>query len=102
MLTTEDFLLTLYSLVDDFCRSRPDLIARCSGKRGRKTKLSPAEIITLSIFGQWNRFEGERGFWRFAQMRLGTLFPNLCHRTERSAGASHRNPSPGAHRVGWY
>jgi hypothetical protein len=92
MLTTEDFLLTLYSLVDDFCRSRPDLIARCSGKRGRKTKLSPAEIITLSIFGQWNRFEGERGFWRFAQMRLRTLFPNLCHRTQFNRASRRLTP----------
>jgi hypothetical protein len=82
MLLAEDFLLALFCMVDDFCRSRSDLVARCSGKRGPKTKLSPSEIVTLSIFSQWNRFDGERGFWRFTQARLQGLFPNLCARTQ--------------------
>lgn len=92
MLTIEEFLLTLYCMVDDFCRSRPELVARCSGKRGRQTKLSPSEIITLSIFSQWNRFDGERGFWRFAQSRLRGTFPNLCHRSQFNRASRRLTP----------
>lgn len=92
LLTNQDFLLTLYCMVDDFCRSRPDLVARCSGRRGPQLKLSPAEIVTLSIFGQWNRFDGERGFWRFAKMRLGDLFPNLCDRSQFNRSSRRFNP----------
>lgn len=92
MLPAEDFLLHLYCLVDDFSRSRQDLVRRYTGRRGRKTKLSPAEIVTLSIFSQWSRFDGERCFWRFAQFRLRGLFPNLCHRSQFNRASRRMNP----------
>jgi hypothetical protein len=92
MLPIEDFLVTLFCMVDDFCQSRPELITRCTGKRGRKTKLRPSEIVTLSIFGQWTRFDGERSFWRFAQTRLDDLFPNLCDRSQFNRASRRLNP----------
>jgi hypothetical protein len=92
MLSVEQFLLCLYCMVDDFCRSRPELVARCSGKRGKKTKLSPPEIITLNIFGQWDRFSSERCFWRFAQMQLRGMFPDLCHRTQFNRATRRLTP----------
>lgn len=82
MLSIEDFTLVVFWLVDEFCRTHPDCVKQCAGRRGPKTKLSPSEIITLSVMGQWNRFDGERGFWRFAKARLRPAFPNLCDRSQ--------------------
>jgi hypothetical protein len=92
MLSTDDFLTLLYWLVDEFCRSCPDLVRKCSGKRGPRTKLTPSEIVTLGIMGQWDRFDGERGFWRFAEARLRTHFPNLCNRSQFNRASRRLHP----------
>lgn len=92
MLQTEEFLLHLYCLVDDFCRSRPDLVRRFTAKKGRRPNLAPAEIVTLSIFSQWNRFDGERCFCRFATRSLRHLFPQLGHRTQFNRASRRLNP----------
>jgi hypothetical protein len=90
MLNPEDFLLNLYVLVDDFCRRRPDLARIGAPRRGPQPKLSPAEIVTLAIFAQWDRFGGERGCFRFAEERLRPLFPRLPHRTQFNRAARRR------------
>lgn len=82
MLSPDTFLLELYVFVDDFCKSRPALIAACSGGRGKERALSVSEVITLSVFSQWVRFRTERGFYQFAEQKLGELFPNLPRRSQ--------------------
>ncbi|HEY0035855.1 MAG TPA: hypothetical protein VGB66_04160 [Longimicrobium sp.] len=90
MLSPEDFLLTLYVLVDDFCHRHPELVRASSGKRGPQPKLSPAEVVTMIIFAQWERFSSGRGFWRFAEQRLRPLFPTLPDRTQFNRAARRR------------
>ncbi|NNC28292.1 transposase [Longimicrobium terrae] len=92
MLSIEDLLLQLYCLVDEFCRANPALLRQHAGSRGPAVKLSPSEIVTLSIFSQWDRFGGERGFFRFAEPHLRPLFPNLCDRTQFNRASRRFHP----------
>ena len=63
MIDTDTFVTILYVLADDFCKANlpPDI------RPGPNASLSRSEVITLAVFGQWTRFESERGFYRFAQ-----------------------------------
>jgi hypothetical protein len=37
-------------------------------------------VITLALFGQWERFGSERDFYRYASQHLRAAFPTLPHR----------------------
>jgi hypothetical protein len=83
MLDIDTFLTTLYVLVDDFCKDHPlSPDERTVWTCGRPIALCRSEVLTLSIFGQWSRFQSERGFYRFAQQRLRPLFPRLPDRSQ--------------------
>lgn len=74
----DTFVIQLYVKVDEFCQTQP---VRCpdghSRRPGRKPSLSPSEVLTLALFGQFSRFRSERDFYRFARARLSGLFPRL-------------------------
>lgn len=78
MIDTDTFVTILYVLADDFCKANlsPDI------RPGPNASLSRSEVITLAVFGQWTRFESERGFYRFAQRHLRPAFPSLPHRSQ--------------------
>ena len=78
MIPISTFLTILYCQVDDFCKTLPPEPPRA----GEAPSLSRSEVVTLSIFGQWARFQSERDFYRFAQQRLRPLFPHLPDRTQ--------------------
>lgn len=78
MVDMDTFLTILYVMVDDFCKSE----LRSERRPGPRASLSRSEVVTLAIFGQWARFESERGFYRFADKRLRGAFPTLPHRTQ--------------------
>lgn len=83
MVCTDTFLTAVYVLVDDFCKQNPpSLDEQTLWATGRKRSLSRAEVVTLSIFGQWSRFRSEREFWSFCEQRLRPLFPALPDRAE--------------------
>ena len=53
----------------------------------RKPRRSPAalsrsEVLTLALFGQWQNFGSERGFYRYAQRHLRAAFPQLPTREQ--------------------
>lgn len=78
MLDTDTFLIGLYMLADDFCKTAgtgPTSV-------GRPAQLAPSEVLTLALFSQWARFDGERDFYRFADRHLRPLFPRLPHRSQ--------------------
>ena len=53
-------------MVDDFCKaSLPP-----EPHPGPQAALSRSEVVTLAIFGQWQGFGSERGFYRFAPRHL--------------------------------
>lgn len=74
----ETFLVELYVVVDEFCKARPAPARR----PGPVPALARSEVLTLALFGQWNRFRSERDFYRFADQRLRPYFPNLPSRPQ--------------------
>ena len=78
MVDVDTFLTTLYVIVDDFCkRSLPP-----EPHPGPQAALSRSEVVTLAIFGQWQWFGSERGFYRSAQRHLRAAFPALPTREQ--------------------
>lgn len=82
MLDVDTFLVWLYVVVDDFCKSSLPPAVR----PGPTPSLSRSEVVTLALVGQWSCFEGERAFYRYAQRHLRRAFPTL--RAEQSAVAA--------------
>ena len=89
MVDVDTFLTTLYVMVDDFCKTAlpPET------HPGPEAALSRSETVTLAIFGQWQGFGSERGFYRSAQRHLRPAFPQLptreqCNRQVRRQQAT--------------
>src|SRR3954453_11341064 len=49
---------------------------------GPQAALSRSEVVTLAIFGQWQGFGSERGFYRYARRHLRAAFPTLPAREQ--------------------
>jgi hypothetical protein len=72
----EDTLLTLYCLVDEFCKDfypewEKTLISQGVIKRRRPSKISPAEIMTILIFFHRIRFRDFKTYY------IGYVIPHL-------------------------
>ena len=78
MLDADTFLTTLYVGIDDFCKAElpPEL------HPGPAAALSRSEVLTLAIFGQWQGFGSERGFYRHARRHWRAAFPTLPAREQ--------------------
>ena len=78
MVDMDTFLTILYVMVDDFCKASwpPE------SRPGPQATLSRSEVVTLALFGQWQGFGSEHGFYRFAQRHLRTAFPQLPKREQ--------------------
>ena len=78
MVDVDTFLTILYVMVDDFCKTSlsPET------PPGPEAALSRSEVVTLAIFGQWQGFGSERGFYRYAQCHLRAAFPQLPTREQ--------------------
>lgn len=78
MIDTDTFLTTLYVTVDDFCKHE---LAQAR-RPGPSASLTCSEVITLAVFGQWQHFDSERAFYRYAQHHLRSAFPCLPDRAQ--------------------
>jgi Transposase DDE domain len=78
MVDVDTFLTTLYVMVDDFCK----LSLPPEAHPGPQAALSRSEVVTLALFGQWQGFGSERGFYRYAQRHLRAAFPSLPAREQ--------------------
>src|SRR5512135_2868722 len=78
MVDSDTFLTTLYVMIDDFCKSHHSPEQR----GGTPASLTPSEVLTLALFGQWQRFSSERAFYRYAQRHLCGAFPTLPDRSQ--------------------
>src|SRR5512135_3574847 len=78
LVDSDTFLTTLYVMIDDFCKSHlpPE------HRGGAPAALTSSEVLTLALFGQWQRFPSERGFYRYAQRHLRAAFPTLPDRSQ--------------------
>lgn len=77
MVDPDTFLTTLYVMVDDLLYAMPPVV-----QPGPAAALSPSEVVTLALFGQWRHFAGESAFYRYARRRLRGAFPRLPHRSQ--------------------
>ena len=78
MVDIDTFLTLLYVMVDDFCKtSLPQ-----AEHPGPQAPLSRSEVVTLALFGQWQGFGSERGFYRYAWRHLRAAFPQLPTRPQ--------------------
>jgi len=75
----ELFLVRLYVLVDDWWEANHHPI---SGRPGRPSLLSDAEVLALAVLSQWPRFRSERDFWRFADAHFRSYFPDLLSQSQ--------------------
>ena len=78
MVDVDTFLTILYVIVDDFCQ----VTLPPAQHPGPQATLSQSEVVTLAMFGQWQGFDSERGFYRYAQQHLRTTFPQLPTREQ--------------------
>ena len=78
MVAVDTFLTTLCVLVDDFCM----LALPPAPPPGPQAALSRSEVVPLALFGQWQGFGSERGFYRYAQRHLWAAFPALPTREQ--------------------
>lgn len=85
MLTPDTFLLTLYVLVDDFCKDHLPVQTR----PGPAASLDRSEVLTLAIFSQWRQFQSERAFYRYAARHLRSAFPTLPTRSQYNRLVRH-------------
>src|SRR5499426_1192632 len=89
MVDVDTFLTTLYVMIDDFCKASWPAEA----PPGPHAALSRSEVLTLAIFGQWQEFGSERGFYRYAQRHLRAAFPSLPARTQFNRQLRHQQPA---------
>src|SRR5262244_3749410 len=78
MVDVDTFLTTLYVMVDDFGKA----FLPPEQRPGPLATLSRSEVVTLTIFGQWQGFGSERGFYRYAKRHLRAAFPQLPTREQ--------------------
>jgi len=78
MVDVDTFLTILYVMADDFCK----LSLPADLHPGPQAALSRSEVVTLALFGQWQSFGSERGFYRYAQRHLRAAFPQLPSREQ--------------------
>ena len=78
MVDVDTFLTILYVMADDFFKTTlpPESYP------GPQAALSRSEVVTLALFGQWQSFGSERGFYRYAQRHLRAAFPSLPTREQ--------------------
>ena len=78
MVDVDTLLTTLYVMVDDFCKA--SLLPE--PHPGPQATLSRSEVVTLALFGQWQGFGSDRGFYRSAQRHLHAACPTLPTREQ--------------------
>ncbi len=78
--TFEDFLLTVYVVLDDLyrCFAPPEVSGR---RHASDAKLSDSEIITIAICGELVGVDSERAWYSFMKRNYRHLFPNFCSRS---------------------
>jgi len=79
MLTLEDFITTVYCLVDDALRDV--LRGRRLRRRGFAPALTDAEVVTLEVVGEFLGLDTDEGIWTYFARHWRPWFPRLGSRT---------------------
>jgi hypothetical protein len=76
MVDPDTFLTALYVTVDEYMKYRPVPV------QPGPARLTPSEVVTLALFGQWRQCATERAFYRYAVAHLRAAFPTLPARSQ--------------------
>ena len=78
--TFEDFILTVYVIIDDLyrCFAPPEVVTR---RHVLHARMSDSEIITISICGELAGIDSENAWYSFVKRNYRHLFPTLCSRS---------------------
>lgn len=76
----EDFILTLYVIIDDLYQSYAPHCVR-NRKNIQYAKLTDPEIITIGICGELVGIDSENAWFAFVSKNYRNLFPHLCSRS---------------------
>jgi hypothetical protein len=72
MIDVDTFLTPLYVMIDDFGK----LALPPEPHPGPQAALSRSEVVTFALFGQWQGFGSERGFYRLPRVTCGPPCPS--------------------------
>ena len=71
-MSTEDFIISVYCLVDD---NYQEIIVNKLRSKGPKPKLSDAEVITMQIVGEFLGLNHDKQIWKYFKYSLVRMFP---------------------------
>lgn len=90
-MTRELLLITIYCMVDDFCK-QPGIAARLH-RSGRKPKLSDVSLLSLALLQEFTGIIDEDDYWRYVQKEFASHFPNqLVDRSQYNRRKKNLNP----------
>ncbi len=69
----ELLLISIYCMVDDFCR-QPRVAAQLK-RCGRKPKLADEAVLSLALFQEFSGVHDEDDYWRYVCERFSSCFP---------------------------
>ena len=78
MLDPDMFLTTLSVMTDTCCITN----LPTEPQPGLHPSLTRSEVITLALLGQWDHFQSERNFYRYAERHLRPAFPAVPDRAQ--------------------
>ena len=78
-MSVEDFIITVYCLIDDELKKL--LLDRKLRSRGFKPKLADSEVITMEIVGEFLGKDTDTAVWRYFSQHWSNLFPQLGSRS---------------------
>jgi len=87
----ELLLITIYCMVEDFCR-QPEIIRQLR-RVGHKPKLSDEAILSLALFQEFTGIVDEDDYWRYTCERFESCFPGqLVDRSQYHRRKKNLNP----------
>lgn len=75
----EDFIITVYCLVDDLLNKDPN--GNKLRKRGFEPALSDSEMITMEVVAEFQKIDTDKGSWEYFCNHWRNLFPNIGSRS---------------------
>lgn len=79
MLSVEDFIISVFCLVDDSLKIITQ--GQPLRKRGFAPSLSDSEVITMEIVGEFLGIDSDKGIWQYFRRHWLDYFPRLASRT---------------------
>jgi hypothetical protein len=88
MFSTEEFIIAVFCCVEDALK--PLLTAYpISFPRGFAPQLTPAEVLTMELVGEYRGIDTDKGIWQYFRGHWHSLFPQLASRTSFTRQAAN-------------